>query len=154
MIASNTIYLNVDKASVDGKKELNKEPMPSLTDKQAKLFQEARIDKDEYIAMEQFSRLLPRGHRKLKLNMPELRNEIFSNPKLATLTDEEGLKAGGLVSYKMKGNAVKGTALIKELSQKDYGLSIKNNNRVESFVNLNNGKNPSYSSFRNKFMLK
>ena len=85
--------------------------------------------------------------------MPELREEVMSNPKLEPLTDISGLKNGGLVSYKMNGNAVKGSKEIKDFQQKDFSLTIKNNNRVSSEVNLNNGKNPNYSSFKNKFML-
>jgi len=154
MISSNTLYLKIDKASVDGKKEFVKDTPEHLSVKKTKQLEQSRIDKDQYIAMEQFAKLLPRGKRKLKLNMKELREEIFSNPKLATLTDDQGLKSGGIVSYKLKGNAVRGSKKIDELTQRDFGVSIKNNNRVTSDVNLNNGKNPNYASFKNNFVLK
>lgn len=152
---NNNLYLNVSKQSIAGKHDLSKSDKErvKLDGKIKEKIQQSRIDENDYIAMEQFAKLLPRGKRKLKLNMPELREEVMSNPKLEPLTDLAGLKNGGLVSYKMNGNAVKGSKKINELQQKDFSLTIKNNNRVSSEVNLNNGKNPNYSSFKNKFML-
>jgi len=154
MISSNTLYLKINKASVDGKEEFVKHTPEHLSVKKSKDLENSRIDKDQYIAMEQFAKLLPRGKRKLKLNMKELREQIFSNPKLATLTDDDGLKSGGVVGYKLKGNAVRGSKKIDELTQRDYGTTIKNNNRLFSDVNLNKGKNPNYASFKNNFVLK
>ena len=152
---NNNLYLNVSKQSIAGKHDLSKSDKErvKLDGKIKEKIQQSRIDENDYIAMEQFAKLLPRGKRKLKLNMPELREEVMSNPKLEPLTDLAGLKNGGLVSYKMNGNAVKGSKKINELQQKDFSLTIKNNNRVSNEVNLNNGKNPNYSSFKNKFML-
>ena len=155
MISSNLIYLNVNKQSIQGKQDLSNSDKETvkIDNKTKEKIKDSRIDENDYIAMEEFAKLLPRGKRKLKLNMPELRNEVMSNPKLEPLTDLSGLKNGGLVSYKMNGNAIKGSKKINELAQKDFSLSIKNNNRVSNEVNLNNGKNPNYSSFKNKFML-
>jgi len=155
MLSHNSLYLNINKQSIDGKQDLGKSDKErvKLDTKTKDKIALSRIDENDYIAMEEFARLLPRGKRKLKLNMPELREEVMSNPKLEPLTDISGLKNGGLVSYKMNGNAVKGSKEIKDFQQKDFSLTIKNNNRVKSDVNLNNGKNPNYSSFKNKFML-
>ena len=155
MLSHNSLYLNINKQSIDGKQDLGKSDKErvKLDTKTKDKIALSRIDENDYIAMEEFARLLPRGKRKLKLNMPELREEVLSNPKLEPLTDISGLKNGGLVSYKMNGNAVKGSKEIKDFQQKDFSLTIKNNNRVKSDVNLNNGKNPNYSSFKNKFML-
>jgi hypothetical protein len=152
---NNNLYLNVSKQSIAGKHDLSKsdKERAKLSSKLKEKIEQSRIDENDYIAMEEFAKLLPRGKRKLKLNMPELRDEIMSNPKLEPLTDLSGLKNGGLVAYKMNGNAVKGSKKINELRQKDFSLTIKNNNRVTSDVNVNNGKNPNYSSFKNKFML-
>ena len=155
MLSHNSLYLNISKQSIDGKQDLSKSDKErvKLSSKIKEKIEQSRIDENDYIAMEEFAKLLPRGKRKLKLNMPELRDEVMSNPKLEPLTDVSGLKNGGLVSYQMNGNAVNGSKKIKDLQQKDFSLTIKNNNRVSSDVNLNNGKNPNYSSFKNKFML-
>ena len=155
MLSHNSLYLNINKQSIDGKQDLSKSDKErvKLSSKIKEKIEQSRIDENDYIAMEEFAKLLPRGKRKLKLNMPELRDEVMSNPKLEPLTDISGLKNGGLVSYKMNGNAVKGSKKIKDLQQKDFSLTIKNNNRVKSDVNVNNGFNPNYSSFKNKFML-
>ena len=155
MLSHNSLYLNINKHSINGKQDLGKSDKErvKLDTKTKDKIALSRIDENDYIAMEEFAKLLPRGKRKLKLNMPELRDEVMSNPKLEPLTDVSGLKNGGLVSYKLNGNAVKGSKEIKDLQQKDFSLTIKNNNRVKSDVNLNNGKNPNYSSFKNKFML-
>jgi hypothetical protein len=158
MLTTKNVYDNIDKASIQGKQNLSQRnsgnDKVNLDSKLKEKISNSRIDESEYIAMEQFAKLLPRGKRKLKLNMPELRTEVLSNPKLEPLTEVSGLKNGGLVAVQMNGNAVKGSKKIKEMGQKDYSLSIKNNNRVSNYLNLNNGKNPNYSSFKNKFILK
>ena len=154
MLNSN-LYLNVSKQSIAGKHDLSKSDNErvKLSSKLKEKIEQSRIDENDFIAMKEFAKLVPRGKRKLKLNMAELRDEVMSNPKLEPLTDLSGLKNGGLVSYKMNGNAVKGSKKINELQQKDFSLTIKNNNRVSNEVNVNNGKNPNFSSFKNKFML-
>ena len=159
MITSNTVYLKVAKESIGGKQDINAmETIPKFKEKKDDFKGKARLTKDEYIAMEQFAKLLPRGNRKLRLNLPELRQEMLSNPKLKPLTDEAGLKTGGLVSVNLKGDAVSGTKLIKEMEQKDFKITIKNNNRVtapENYSSTNfNGYNPDYSSFKNNFILR
>ena len=127
MLSHNSLYLNINKQSIDGKQDLSKSDKErvKLSSKTKEKIQQSRIDENDYIAMEEFAKLLPRGKRKLKLNMPELRDEVMSNPKLEPLTDISGLKNGGLVSYKMNGNAVKGSKKIKDLQQKDFSLTIK-----------------------------
>lgn len=159
MITTNTVYLKVAKESIGGKQDINAtQSIPKLSEKELENKARARITEEEYIAMEQFATLLPRGNRKLKLNMPELRNEMLSNPKLQPLTDTSGLKTGGLASVDFNGNSKKSVKKIKEMEQKDFKVTIKNNNRVtapENYSSTNlNGYNPDYTSFKNNFILR
>ncbi len=105
--------------------------------------------------MEQFAKYLPRGKRKLKLNMPELKTELLSNINLNAMTDSDGLRTGGTSSMKGNNKAKPklATKNIKEMEQKAFNFTIKNNNRVKSGYNLNNGDNPRYTSFKNKFKI-
>jgi len=113
MLTTKNVYDNIDKASIQGKQNLSQRnsgnDKVNLDSKLKEKISNSRIDESEYIAMEQFAKLLPRGKRKLKLNMPELRTEVLSNPKLEPLTEVSGLKNGGLVAVQMNGNAVKGS---------------------------------------------
>lgn len=159
MISSNTVYLKVAKESIGGNQNLNAtQTIPKLTEKELENKGKARITEDEYIAMEQFAKLLPRGNRQLRLNLPELKDEMLSNPKLEPMTDTSGLKTGGIASVEFNGNAKKSVKKIKEMKQKDFKVSIKNNNRVtapENYSSTNlNGYNPDYTSFKNNFILR
>ena len=159
MITSNTVYLKVSKESIGGKQDINaSQDIPKLTEKELENRGRARISQEEYIVMEQFATLLPKGNRKLRLNMPELKDEMLSNPKLQPMTDTSGLKTGGLASTEFNGNAKKSVKKIKEMEQKDFKVSIKNNNRVtapENYSSTNlNGYNPDYTSFKNNFILR
>lgn len=157
MIATNTILLKTAKNDLGGEKEIRKEPTPNvkLNDKLIENVEKSEINLDQYILMENFATYLPRGKRKLKLNMPELRDHLLSSDKLNPLTNTDGLRSGGNASMVSgdKAKPVPATNEIKDMSQKSYLFTIKNKNRVKSEVNLNNGFNPNYSSFKNKFKL-
>jgi hypothetical protein len=105
--------------------------------------------------MEEFAQYLPRGKRKLKLNMPELRDHLLSSDKLNPLTNTDGLRSGGNASMTggEKAKPKLATNEIKEMNQKQFNFSIKNKNRVKSIANLNNGFNPNYTSFKNNFKI-
>ena len=65
---------------------------------------EAEITQDEMIVLEQYAKLLPRGNRKLKLNLPELRDTILAKDLIAApLTKTSGLNRGGNNSLKTGG---------------------------------------------------
>lgn len=147
------------KETLGGFKDLSKKGEKQMVDLQfqkMKKMEKMGIDLDDYIIMEQFAQYLPRGKRKLKINIPELRDKLLSNQKLNALTDTSGLRSGGLIA--MTGNnkavAMKSTKKLKEETQKGFQFTIKNKNRIKSEVNLNGGFNPNYTSFKNKFNIK
>lgn len=144
MIPSSQILLNSRKARIDGKQTYNDETY-KLTKTQKKKLEDSKISLDEFIAMEEFAKYLPRGNRKLKLNMPELRNELLSKNGLYQGTDVDGLRSGGLAA-RTGGEKAPPKKATKELDQKTLLFTIKNNNRLKS--------NPNYTSFKNNFSLK
>ncbi len=98
---------------------------------------EADISQDEMLVMEQYAKLLPRGKRKLKLNLPELRDTVLAKDLMAApLTKTSGLNKGGNISLKTMG---------KDKTQKDYIIDIQNKNTLKT--------NPNYTSFKNNFSL-
>ena len=143
MIPSNTILLQSRKSRIDGKQTYNP-PTYKLDDAKMKKIEDSNITLDEFIVMEQFAQYLPRGKRKLKLNMPELRDELLSKKGLYQGTDSYGLRSGGLASMTGGGKAPPEKAT-KELDQKAIIYSIKNNNRIST--------NPNYTSFKNNISL-
>lgn len=144
MIPSSQILLNSRKSRIDGKQTYN-DPTYKLSDAKMKKLEDSKISLDEFIATEQFAKYLPRGNRKLKLNMPELRDDLLSKQGLNQGTDTNGLRSGGLAARtgNLKAPPKKAT---KELSQKAILYTIKNDNRLKS--------NPNYTSFKNNFSLK
>ena len=90
--------------------------------------------------MEEFAKYLPRGHRKLKLNMAELRDELLSKSGVNQMTDVSGLRSGGLAARtgNLKAPPKKAT---QELDQRTILYTIKNNNRLKG--------NPNFTSFKN-----
>ena len=104
-----------------------------------------RITEDEYVAMLTYQRLLPRGKRKLKLNYPELRDQLIAVQEIgAPLTDSSGLNDGGKLSLGMP------VKKLKEMTQREHNITIKNKNRVFSPENATpDGKNPNPTSWKN-----
>ena len=86
-----------------------------------KKMEKANISEDEYLALLVFAKHLPRGKRELKLNFKELRDQLISNEQTrgSALSDRSGLNKGGKVSI----------SGIKELTQVEHVLNIKNKNR-------------------------
>lgn len=144
MIPSSQILLNSRKSRIDGKQTYNDTKFKLSTTKMKKL-EDSKMDLDEYIVMEQFAKYLPRGNRKLKLNMPELRDDLLSKRNLNQGTDTNGLRSGGLAARtgNLKAPPKKAT---KELGQKTMLFTIKNDNRLKT--------NPNYTSFKNNISLK
>ena len=142
---------------IGGYKKPSMEPQPviNLDEKLQKKIDNSRLNTDQFIAMTEFAEYLPRGNRKLKLNMPELRDELLSNQKLNALTNSDGLRTGGMASYAGNEKAKVKPAIkdIKEDTQRAFMFSIKNNNRVQNEVNFNKF-NPNYTSFKNNFSLR
>lgn len=158
MITTKNIQENRLKHNLGGYKNLNKtgeKKTVKMSKEMMDKIEKSKISTDEYAVMEKFAGLLPRGHRKLKLNLPELRDALLSNQKLNAMTQTQGLRAGGLAAMTNndKANAKKSTKEIKSLNQKDISYIIQNKNRVKSEVNLRNGFNPNPTSFKNNFRL-
>lgn len=143
MIPSNTILLQTRKSRIDGKQTYNP-PTYKIDDAKMKKIEDSNITLDEFIVMEQFAQYLPRGHRKLKLNMPELRDELLSKKGLNQGTDSYGLRSGGLAAM-TGGDKAPPEKATKELDQKAILYTIKNNNRIPT--------NPNYTSFKNNISL-
>jgi hypothetical protein len=144
MIPSSQILLNSRKSRIDGKQTYNDSKF-KLSDTKMKKLEDSTMSLDEYIVMEQFAKYLPRGKRKLKLNMPELRDDLLSKRNLNQGTDTNGLRSGGLAARtgNLKAPPKKAT---KELEQKTMLFTIKNDNRLKT--------NPNYTSFKNNISLK
>ena len=144
MIPSSQILLNSRKSRIDGKQTYNDSKF-KLSDTKMKKLEDSTMSLDEYIVMEQFAKYLPRGNRKLKLNMPELRDDLLSKRNLNQGTDTNGLRSGGLAARtgNLKAPPKKAT---KELEQKTMLFTIKNDNRLKT--------NPNYTSFKNNISLK
>jgi len=135
-ISEQQIELKVRQDSVGGLEK-------GMNDKGEKLKSEnmkpegGKITEDEMIVMEQYAKLLPRGNRKLKLNLPELRDTILAKDLIAApLTKSSGLNRGGNNSLLTNG---------KLKTQKDYIVDIQNKNALST--------NPNFTSFKNNFSL-
>ena len=139
MISSKNLLTNARKSEIGGYKTY-KAGKGKMTDKMQEKIKDSTITLDEFIAMEQFAKYLPRGKRKLKLNMPELRNELLSKPNVNQMTDVSGLRNGGLAARtgNLKAPPKKAT---QELDQRTILYTIKNNNRLKT--------NPNPTSFKN-----
>ncbi len=144
MIPSNSILLQARKAQIDGKQTYNA-PTFKVNDAKMKKIEDSNLSLDEFIVMEEFAQYLPRGHRKLKLNMPELRDQLLSKKGVNQMTDSDGLRSGGLASRTGNLKAPPKQAT-KELDQKTILYTIKNKNRIKT--------NPNYTSFKNNISLK
>lgn len=157
MISTNSIIMKSAKNDLGGTQQIRLEPQPriKLDSKLMEKIEVSPLTIDEFLVMEQFSQYLPRGKRKMKLNMPELRDELLSNNALNPLTDSSGLRTGGLAAMTNndRANPYKSTLEIKEMSQATINIGIKNNNRVSSYANYKGGLNPNYTSFKNHFIL-
>lgn len=144
MIPSNSILLQSRKAQIDGK-QTYKPTTFKVNDSKMKKIEDANLSLDEYIVMEEFAQYLPRGHRKLKLNMPELRDQLLSKKGVNQMTDTDGLRSGGFAARTGNLKAPPKQAT-KELDQKTILYTIKNKNRIK--------ENPNYTSFKNNISLK
>ncbi len=143
MIPSSQILLQQRKARIDGK-ETYKAPAYKLDNNKMKMLEDSSMTLDEFIAMEEFATYLPRGHRKLKLNMPELRDDLLSKRGVNQMTDKDGLRSGGMAARtgNMKAPPKKAT---QELDQKTIIYNIKNKNKLKT--------NPNPTSFKNNISL-
>ena len=139
MIQAQNLLTNARKSELGGYKTY-KAGTGKMTDKMQRKIKDSTISLDEFIAMEQFASYLPRGKRKLKLNMPELRNELLSKSGVNQMTDVSGLRSGGLAARtgNLKAPPKKAT---QELDQRTILYTIKNNNRLKG--------NPNPTSFKN-----
>jgi hypothetical protein len=140
---SSTILLNQRRSEIAGKKTY-KAPTYKLTKEMKERIDRSPLTLDSFISMEQFATYLPRGYRRLKLNMPELRDELLSKRGMNQGTDTNGLRSGGkaAMSGNKKAPPKKAT---QELTQKTILYNIKNKNKLAS--------NPNPTSFKNKVKL-
>jgi len=158
MISTKNIVENSMASEIGGYKKViraGKGKNIKLNEKVMKDIENSKISLDEYIALQEFAQYLPRGHRKLKLNIPELRDELLSSKNLNPLTDRQGLRSGGKASMTNGGKVdpKKSSKIIKEASQADLLFTIKNKNRLKSRVNADRSFNPNYTSFKNNFKI-
>ena len=140
---SSTILLNQRRSEIAGKKTYNA-PTYKLTKDMEKKLEMSPLSLDSFISMEQFATFLPRGRRKLRLNMPELREELLSKRGLNQGTDVDGLRSGGKAAMtgNMKAPPKKAAS---ELDQATILYNIMNKNKLAT--------NPNPTSFKNKFRL-
>jgi len=143
MIPTSQILLKQREARIDGNQTYSA-PTYKLDNKMEKKLKTSNLTLDSYIAMEEFAKYLPRGNRKLKLNMPELRDELLSKRGVNQMTDDDGLRSGGKAAMTGKDKAPPKKAT-KLLDQKTINYNIKNNNRLKG--------NPNPTSFKNNFKL-
>lgn len=147
MIPSQTILLQSRKAQIDGKQTYNAgkyKLSDRISDAQMKKIEDSNITLDEFIVMEEFAQYLPRGNRKLKLNMPELRDELLSKKGVNQMTNTDGLRSGGLAARTGNEKAPPKKAT-HELDQKTILYTIKNKNRLKT--------NPNFTSFKNNISI-
>jgi len=104
-----------------------------------KKMEKNNITEDEYLSLLVFAKHLPRGKQALKLNYPELRDQLLSDhqEKKSSMTIRSGLRKGGLVSSQG----------LKALTLPDHLLNIKNKNRTPTFPVAN----VPYPYFKNSF---
>ena len=96
----------------------------------------ARFSDQEMIILENYAQYLPRGNRKLKLNVKELTNTLLSRIEIAApLTKTSGLNRGGNLSLTTE----------KPKSQKEYIATIQNMNNLKT--------NPNFTGFKNDFKI-
>ena len=140
---SSTILLNQRRSEIAGKKTYNA-PTYKLTKDMEKKLEMSPLSLDSFISMEQFASFLPRGKRKLRLNMPELREELLSKRGMNQGTNVDGLRSGGKAAMtgNMKAPPKKATS---ELDQTTILYNIMNKNKLAT--------NPNPTSFKNKFRL-
>ena len=129
------IYLQVKRDSTMGFKQRasNNISLPSNSPPPMK---KGELPLEEMIVMENYAQYLPRGNRKLKLNIKELTDAVLAKDLVAApLTKTSGLNRGGMISLTTG----------QPKSQKEYLMTIQNKNALKT--------NPNYSSFKNDFKI-
>ena len=95
----------------------------------------AKIAPDAYLVMLEYAKYLPSGKRKLKLDLPELRQMLVANDLENTpLTKTSGLNAGGKVSETAPPK-------LELLDQRAHLFRLVNKNKPESAPNPTYWKN-------------
>ena len=110
-----------------------------IPDRTRKKMEKNNITEDEYLSLLVFAKHLPRGKQQLKLDYPVLRDQLLSDHqnKKSALTVTSGTRKGGKIA----------TQGLQALALSDHILSIKNNNRNQTFP-INNVP---YPYFKNDF---
>ena len=140
-IDTDEITLQIRRSAIRGLGNVGQTEMdkPTLDDKIRKKIAKTRMSEDQFIAMREFADMGNRlaGKRQLKLNFPELREQLISDNLergINPLTDRNGLSSGGKVS---QGGS------IELLDQRQHLFSIMNQNRLPD--------NPNPTSFKINF---
>jgi hypothetical protein len=148
MISNADMFKQTARLSVGGKQMPGKDVEGvklKVSKKVEDRLKNSSIGIDEYLTMLAFSKWRPDGNRVLKLNLPVLRDLMVAHDIAKhALSDSSGLKAGGKIA-----TASNPTKVLKEMSQKQYLYTIKNNNRIVRGTNAFDGKDPDYTSFKN-----
>lgn len=133
------IYLQVKRESVGGfqlgasDKKITPEPLSRPMEME---MPKAKFSEEEMIVLENYAQYLPRGNRKLRLNVKELTNTLLSRIEIAApLTKTSGLNRGGNLSLTTQ----------KPKSQNEYLLTIQNKNNLKT--------NPNFAGFKNDFKI-
>jgi hypothetical protein len=132
------IYLQVKRQSVGGFKLgasniIVPEPLSRPMEME---MPKAKFSEEEMIVLENYAQYLPRGNRKLSLNIKELTDALLSRIQIAApLTKTSGLNSGGLLSLTTE----------KPKSQNEYLATIQNKNNLKT--------NPNFAGFKNDFKL-
>ena len=88
------------------------------------------------LVLENYAQYLPRGNRKLRLNVKELTDTLLSRIEIAApLTKTSGLNRGGNLSVTTQ----------KPQSQNEYLATIQNKNNLKT--------NPNFAGFKNDFKI-
>jgi hypothetical protein len=142
MINSNTLFNSTRLSSIAGNEKGNAGYSIKIPNNIDKKLIKNKMTQDEYLSLLVFAKHLPRGKQELKLNYPELRDQLIADNQTgkSSLNQVSGLRRGGIV-------ASKGT---KALNLKAHLLTIKNTNRNQTTPI----PNVDYPYWKNSFDLK
>jgi hypothetical protein len=134
------ILLQIKRESVGGLKlgasgkKITPEPLSKPMETE---MPKARFSEEEMLVLENYAKYLPRGNRKLSLNIKELTDALLSRIEIAApLTKTSGLNRGGKLSL---------TTEKPPKSQNEYLATIQNKNNLKT--------NPNFAGFKNDFKI-
>ena len=102
MINQNTLFNSTRLMSISGKEIGNEGKKMKIPDNVEKRMKKNKMSQDEYLSLLVFAKHLPRGRQELKLNYPELRDQLIADNQTgkSSLSQTSGLRRGGIVASK------------------------------------------------------